>query len=437
MTSILKNVESDSQLRGGPPLASEVQETLRLILESHPFRTSKQCQDLLRYIVNHSLNGDDASLKERIIGAEVFLRKPSYDTNQDPVVRVRAADVRKRLAQYYQSPEAGKSTLHIELQPGSYRAHFRYDRPAQGEHSVNSLVTVSPEPEQPSAVLPVIEEKTHFPLRRPFPRIAALIVTLLLLTGAFRWVVSNWTSPQERFWAPMISGKQPVLIYLGANVAYIFSSGFLADYRAKHGLPNNGPEFFPDLPHGSTVRADDLVAVRDTFVTTADVAAIVQLTTLLRDWKRPFVLRSGSDLSFGDLRNRPTVMIGAFNNEWTLELNNDLPFSFQHGNEILNRYHPDRSWSVPVGSRPSATVDYALITRLLSSKTGGPSITVAGIGEYGTLAAAEFLANPDQMHELLKSAPIGWESKNMQAVLRVKVVGYQPVAVDVVATNYW
>ena len=41
------------------------------------------------------------------------------------------------------------------------------------------------------------------------------------------------------------------------------------------------------------------------------------------------------------------------------------------------------------------------------------------------------------MRDLLKTAPRGWENKNMQAVLRVKVVDYQPVAVDVVATTYW
>jgi hypothetical protein len=41
---------------------------------------------------------------------EVFGRSPDYDTAEDPVVRLRAADVRKRLAQYYQAKsEAGES----------------------------------------------------------------------------------------------------------------------------------------------------------------------------------------------------------------------------------------------------------------------------------------------------------------------------------------
>jgi hypothetical protein len=235
----------------------------------------------------------------------------------------------------------------------------------------------------------------------------------------------------------LIDSKQPVLIYLGANAAYVFTPDYLIKYRAAHGMPYNGPEFFVDLPPGSTVPADDLRPVPDTFVTTADVTAIVQLTTLFRDWKRPFLLRSGSDLSFGDLRNRPSVMIGGFNNPWTLELTNDLPYRFRRGVEIENRDHPDRSWSVGFDAQNNETDDYALITRLQSSKAGGALITVAGIGQSGTQAAAEFLTNPDKMRDLLKTAPQGWENKNMQAILHVKVVGFQPVALEVVATTYW
>src|SRR5271157_2416875 len=84
------------------PPRPKVEGLLEDILRSAPFRTSRQCQDLVRYIVEHSLGASDDSLRERIIGIEVFGRAPDYDTAEDPVVRLRAADVRKRLAQYYQ-----------------------------------------------------------------------------------------------------------------------------------------------------------------------------------------------------------------------------------------------------------------------------------------------------------------------------------------------
>ena len=86
-------------------LRPQIKDALEDILQSAPFRTSRQCQDMFSYIVEHSLAGSDESLRERVIGIEVFGRIPDYDTAEDPVVRVRAADVRKRLAQYYQAQD--------------------------------------------------------------------------------------------------------------------------------------------------------------------------------------------------------------------------------------------------------------------------------------------------------------------------------------------
>src|ERR1700691_3576237 len=74
---------------------------LELILESHLFRSSKRCQQFLRYSVQHVLDGELHHLKERLIGIAVFERPSSYDTGEDSIVRVTAKEVRSRLTQYY------------------------------------------------------------------------------------------------------------------------------------------------------------------------------------------------------------------------------------------------------------------------------------------------------------------------------------------------
>ena len=103
-------VESnDTRQRGAAPHeipAAQIQEALAEILVSVPFRSSKQSQQLLRYIVDQTLSGHGQLLKERVIGADVFGRRPDYDTNSDPIVRARAAELRKRLAQFYVGPGA-------------------------------------------------------------------------------------------------------------------------------------------------------------------------------------------------------------------------------------------------------------------------------------------------------------------------------------------
>ena len=73
------------------------------------------------------------------------------------------------------------------------------------------------------------------------------------------------------------------------------------------------------------------------------------------------------------------IMIGAFNNQWSLKLTYDLPFRLREGVRIESRDHPDKGWTVPNNSRNSSGEDYALITRILTSKTGGPVIVVAGV----------------------------------------------------------
>ena len=75
----------------------QIRETLERVLASPAFCKSEQCQKFLRYVVEH--RGEP--IKERNIGVEVFNKSADYDTSEDPVVRVRATEVRKLLAQYF------------------------------------------------------------------------------------------------------------------------------------------------------------------------------------------------------------------------------------------------------------------------------------------------------------------------------------------------
>src|SRR5262249_25600978 len=95
---------------------------IRLQLErllAHPhIRNSKRCHSLLKYIVENAASGSVEHLKERTLGCEVFHREPDYDTNQDSIVRTTAAEIRKRLAQYYLEP-GHERELRISLPAGS------------------------------------------------------------------------------------------------------------------------------------------------------------------------------------------------------------------------------------------------------------------------------------------------------------------------------
>ncbi len=388
---------------------------------------------MLRYVVEHSLRDEQESLRERVIGIEVFGRNSDYDTGGDPVVRIRAADIRKRLAQYYQSASAADAPIHIDIPSGSYRAFFKVL-----EHPAPVLV---PEPH------PVIDAEapailTPLPLEAPVIRnrtrtllIMAAFVVLLTLAATWGWRLHAARAPGafEKFWAPVFASRKPVIIYAGENAVYRLSDQFLDRYRAQHHLENTGPEIVVQLPPGQKISAGDLIPVGDT---TADGRACALFVSLITRAQRPFDLRYGTDISLGDLQDSPSILIGAFNNPWTLKTTNSLRFVFRHGNRIEDTWHQLPGWAVVNNSNSGTTDDYALISRLFDPQDGHILITAAGIGSFGTEAAAEFLTNPHEMDEIARTAPAGWQKKNLQIVLHVTVRDVQQNE-SIVATQYW
>jgi hypothetical protein len=410
------------------------------ILHSAPFRTSKQCQDMLRYVVQHSLRQDHEALRERVIGTNVFGRSHDYDTSDDPVVRVRAADIRKRLAQYYQSTTPAGTQVRIEIPSGSYRANFEVIQqdtfvPAALPETNHVSVVVAP---ALSPVVPAAESQREMPrpnlLKRTFWIGAALLMVVLIGWFSFREFFAVPDNAVDLFWAPVLSNPKPVLIYGGANAVYHLSDSFLNRYRKEHHLENLGPEFFPEFQPGEKIDAQDLIPVTNT---SADAQACANLVSLLTRYRRSFELRYGSDIAVGDLHDSPTILIGAFNNAWTINMTRPMRFTFREGNRIEDTWGKTKGWSEVKRPNGDMLDDYAVISRLLDLQTGRVLITVAGIGSYGTEKAAEFITNPQEMAEVEKGAPAGWQKKNMQVVLHVRIENTALESVNVVATQYW
>jgi hypothetical protein len=423
-----------------------VQRALREILLSTPFRTSKQCQKLLRYVIHHSLAQHDNLLRERVIGTEVFDREPDYDTANDPIVRARMAEVRKRLAQYYIAEDHGTAAIRIAIPSGSYRAQFDLHSEAGLEAPAQPLLTADSDEHENSFLIPL-------PLAHPIAPTAGtvphrsfrlwwwLIPGILVLGCGLLLALHPLYSSQERalrdFWSPGMESPMPILIYTGTNVVYRFSPQFLDKYRAAHHLDHTGPEFVVDLQTMQNLDPHDLVVSSNSYVTVGDISACASIVSMLARRNKPYQLRYAGDMSSGDLRSESTVLIGAFNNNWTLNVTAPLRFAFVGGDTIVDRQDKTRSWSVHVNPDGTTTDDYAVVTRLLSPKEGRILLTAAGIGQYGTQAASEFLSNPQRIADFAAKAPRDWSKKNIQIVLHIKVADETPAAVEIVAVHSW
>ena len=426
-----------------------IKNALEEMVNSAPFRTSRQCQDLLRYIVLHSLSGKDESLRERIIGVDVFGRLPDYDQSEDPVVRIRAADVRKRIALYYESTDAVERLLKISIPSGSYRACFEFIESGKHLTDRHSPEIVAPplaesHPLSPPVVISAYAESTKS-IRAWLTRhrrVAFLIIAVFLLSIFYGLVQSTRQTAFERFWSPVLKNTNNSLIYVGSNAVYSLSEPFVEKYRQEHSLgklETMGREILVPLGPNDIVTGSDLIPIRDTYVTVGDVAATARIASFLSLRKKAYDMRFGGDISVGDLRERPAILVGAFNNSWTLEMTDNLRYVFAYGYQIQDRFDSRKSWKADPNSAidPNSTEDYAIISRILNSKTGEILITAAGIGQAGTRAAGEFLTSPNAMNSIMPRAPVGWEKKNMQIVLHTTVINNSPGRADVIATYYW
>ena len=121
----------------------------------------------------------------------------------------------------------------------------------------------------------------------------------------------------------------------------------------------------------------------------------------------------------------------------TIELTKHLPFVLQALNEIEETRPPARHWMLRASNDSRDTEDYAIITRLAQTNGDAPILSVAGMGQYGTLAAAGFICDPASVAQLTHQLPKGWESRNLQLVLHIRVVDFKPASSDIVAVRTW
>jgi hypothetical protein len=183
-----------------------------------------------------------------------------------------------------------------------------------------------------------------------------------------------------------------------------------------------------------------MVPFNDYGVAMGDVYVAARLSALFDHIDKPSQVRIGTNYSFEDLRNSPAVMVGAFNNRWTMQMTSNLRFVFaeQDGHFRIQEQIPSgqaRSWIL--GPHGEIVEDFAIVTRLLDAKTGQVLIAAAGLGANGTQAAGEFISRRDYLEDAFRTAPSDWQKKNLQVVLETTVTDSVAGPPRVVATYFW
>jgi hypothetical protein len=393
MAQTLENVQKETRWT---PISAEDRELVRRELEaivsSYHFKGSRRYPVLLKYVVDAALDNRVGGLKERTLGVEVFARDPDYDTNADPVVRVSAGEVRKRIAQYYHE-NGHASRVQIELPLGSYAPEFLLHEPRA---------------ENKPAVESVAQQQAH--VGRHLRRAVLIGLASLLLLGAAAAAyfshqdAESGAAAAKRLWDPLFQSTRPMLIVVGTS--------------------------HPDqmAPETAQTTFGDHMSIPYHHVSVSSAIALARLGGVLHQHGKDYEIKEATETSLTDMRSRSLILVGAMNNEWTMRLLRPFRIYLTYENFVASirdaRNPQQRNWSVDF-KKPYGTVttDYAIVARYRDPNTEGPVMVIAGLGPYGTEAASDLVQSPQYLAELAAKLPRGWENKNLEVVIKTNVIG--------------
>ena len=423
----------ESIRESGLPSQEEIRRQLRLILRSSSFHGSRRCQQFLEYACERALEGDTGALKERAIAVQVFGRSPETALGDDTIVRVGAREVRKRLAQFYVSPDGLSARVQINLPPGSYVPEFS----CASEHKPTTLRERIAD--DPAIVTTDTRRRSRLGIW--------MAITAVLVIGAL--AIATRTSARgdaksqafRLFWEPVFGSPEPLLIGVGHPIVYQ-PSHRIAMLNAQR----LGPAPYPmqreiQLPPAE-IKGSDMVPVLNQFIGFGDMVAANETTQMLARRGQRVHVALASSLNFGELRGSNAYLIGSLTNHWTMELSQNWPFQFgwtdRQDAVIRDTTSPNaRQWIVASNGDGVTPDDYSLICRVRDSPTGGLLIVAAGLKQFGTEAAGRIITDPDAFGAILEKLPPGWGDRNLQIVVHVRVIGNSPARPELAAWRVW
>lgn len=391
--------------------ADVIHEQLERLLASPYFSHSKRFPAFLRFVADQALGGNSDQLKERTLGIEVFGRGADYDTASDPIVRVTAAEIRKRISQYYGDP-GHESELRVSLPSGSYIPQFYWPHEGNPEAAEQARVNADSLP-----------HKNHTLARRVtwLALSAVVLLSLGILAGVY--VRTPQRPGFNYFWEPVLHSHDPVLFCVADQNEY-------ADIALRDASD----------PTRQRVLKDNLTAV-----VFDDLSAVVRMAGIMQSNGKQYSLLGENATTLNDLRTGTTIVVGAFDNVWALRLTRQLRYHFDN-NEDMTEFRivdsgakPHAAWVVNRAQQLNTNnyKDYAIVARFTDPTTGKLTVIAAGIARGGTIAAGEFLTNPNDLDQLESVARAAGNKANMEFVLSTQIIGNDPGIPKIEASYFW
>jgi hypothetical protein len=427
---------------------------LQEILEGAVFKRSPRSVEFLKYIVDKAVAGDFGSLKERVIGIELFGRYPSYDTSGDAIVRVTASDVRKRLLQHY-GKSGTTSEFQLSLPLGSYVPVVT--RTGHGGSSQNGAATVALTLTEPTSAAELPEQSSVAVAHesgRVLPsnnllRIASGLAILLVVLNLGLWVllkrhVSAPASIAPLPWSGLFtSSRSTQLITSDPNIVGIENMTGqqlrVSDYANRKYIPEPNNLTPQEIYTFSGMQADASAAEVDTpiAVRVAELAAV---------YSRRIEVKAARRLRASDLQTDDNfILIGSpRSNPWSSLFSDSLDFQFAFDNhtqrEFIRNVHPranEKPQYVPSALGWGTGDTYAVLAFVHNLDQNGEVLLIAGASAEGTEAAGNLATDVPRLTGALRKcgvSPAG-PLRHFEFLLHLTMMAGAPNIVEIEACH--
>lgn len=381
----------------------KIADQIARILRSKALHGSEVLRNVLAYLYKASVDRPSESIKAKEIAAAVFGRGISFDSQADSVVRVHVGRLRAKLAEYYLG-EGEKDEFIVEVPKGSYSLslHPRQAITADGHFIQPATPSINPAKDQ---------RGPNRYLRKPI----VLSLVSALVAGLAGFYLAERLKSAERpdvpiaLWRPFLDRKSPVLIVF-SNFRFVASPS-----EALSGASADTPE----------------ASVVDTYTSMGEVLGVFHTSRILTLWDQPLVVKRGRLVTWDEAKDRNLIFVGSTLVASPLQdvpTSGDLQFVSLPGrlNAILN-VHPrkgERQYYFGPGLTPHPDWDYAVIAVRPGLSPGHRIMVLAGVTEFGTQAAAEFVTKADSVRRLLSELHVAVNAPtlpNFDALVRVRL----------------
>lgn len=433
----------EGQAPSQAPSKAEVRETVRRILASRHFINAPTKQRFLQLICESYLDGRASALNEYMIGCELYDRDESYNPALDPIVRVGAHGLRKRLEAYYKG-EGKSDEIILEIPHGSYAPSFNRRATSQEDSGPAKADSDAPA----SSTLIEKHSKTLLNLLVIF----LVIITLTLAysnTQLRRQYNASAKSIETNdvfkpVWGTFLKDGPPALLVLGNPSVYRFrhptDPALLSGMRID--LTNEEAKVVSDTLSRerlvvNNLSASQLMLAYSEYACLGEAIGLYRIAGLFNKMGKNLSLKQSRRLVTEDLKNHDAILLGS---SWVKEWSGNAPIR-------------DRLITGPAAAITSQNLlpgdereyvakydegtgklieDYALIAIKPGISERKTVMIVAGTRGEGTQAALEYLTDESYLADLNQRLQRLHFPKYFQVLLKVSVDDGIPTNISVI-----